>query len=64
MRKGLVEVSKTGWAYILDRETGKPLIVSVTAAGRNAMPAFAGSYSSDDLRDIASYILDVLAKKN
>jgi quinohemoprotein ethanol dehydrogenase len=25
-RKGLVEVSKTGWAYILDRETGKPLI--------------------------------------
>ncbi len=26
MRKALVEVSKTGWAYILDRETGKPLI--------------------------------------
>jgi quinohemoprotein ethanol dehydrogenase len=26
LRKGLVEVSKTGWAYILDRETGKPLI--------------------------------------
>ena len=25
-RKGLVEVSKTGWAYILDRETGKPLL--------------------------------------
>jgi alcohol dehydrogenase (cytochrome c) len=25
-RKGLVEVSKTGWAYILDRVTGKPLI--------------------------------------
>ena len=25
-RKGLVEVSKTGWAYILDRATGKPLI--------------------------------------
>jgi len=24
--KGLVEVSKTGWAYILDRVTGKPLI--------------------------------------
>jgi quinohemoprotein ethanol dehydrogenase len=24
--KGLVEVSKTGWAYILDRETGKPLL--------------------------------------
>jgi quinohemoprotein ethanol dehydrogenase len=26
MRKGIVEVSKTGWAYILDRETGKPLV--------------------------------------
>jgi quinohemoprotein ethanol dehydrogenase len=25
-RKALVEVSKTGWAYILDRVTGKPLI--------------------------------------
>jgi alcohol dehydrogenase (cytochrome c) len=25
-RKGLVEVSKTGWAYILDRETGKPIL--------------------------------------
>jgi quinohemoprotein ethanol dehydrogenase len=26
MRKGLVQVGKTGWAYILDRETGEPLI--------------------------------------
>jgi len=26
LRKGLVQVSKTGWAYVLDRETGKPLI--------------------------------------
>ncbi len=26
MRQGLAEVSKTGWAYILDRETGKPII--------------------------------------
>jgi alcohol dehydrogenase (cytochrome c) len=26
VRKGLVQVSKTGWAYILDRETGKPLV--------------------------------------
>ncbi|MEJ0099399.1 MAG: PQQ-binding-like beta-propeller repeat protein [Pseudomonadota bacterium] len=26
VRKGLVEVGKTGWAYILDRETGKPLL--------------------------------------
>jgi alcohol dehydrogenase (cytochrome c) len=26
LRTGLVQVSKTGWAYILDRATGKPLI--------------------------------------
>ncbi len=26
MRKGLVQVGKTGWAYILDRVTGKPLL--------------------------------------
>src|SRR6185503_18032932 len=25
-RKALVQVSKTGWAYILDRATGKPLV--------------------------------------
>ena len=26
LRKGLAEISKTGWVYLLDRETGKPLI--------------------------------------
>jgi alcohol dehydrogenase (cytochrome c) len=26
VRKGIAEVGKTGWAYILDRQTGKPLI--------------------------------------
>jgi alcohol dehydrogenase (cytochrome c) len=26
LRKGLAEISKTGWVYILDRVTGKPLI--------------------------------------
>jgi quinohemoprotein ethanol dehydrogenase len=26
VRKGIAEVSKTGWVYILDRETGKPLL--------------------------------------
>src|SRR3954453_20700396 len=26
MRKVIAEVGKTGWAYILDRETGKPLV--------------------------------------
>jgi quinohemoprotein ethanol dehydrogenase len=26
MRKGIAQASKTGWVYILDRETGKPLV--------------------------------------
>ncbi len=26
VRRGIAEVSKTGWVYILDRETGKPLL--------------------------------------
>ncbi|MEO6340818.1 MAG: PQQ-binding-like beta-propeller repeat protein [Caulobacteraceae bacterium] len=26
MRKGIAEASKTGWVYILDRKTGKPLL--------------------------------------
>ena len=26
MRKAIAEVGKTGWAYILDRQTGKPLV--------------------------------------
>ncbi len=26
VRKGIAEVSKTGWVYILDRETGQPLL--------------------------------------
>jgi alcohol dehydrogenase (cytochrome c) len=32
VRKALAEVSKTGWAYILDRVTGKPLIGIVEKA--------------------------------
>ena len=43
---------------------GLPLetIVAVAAAGRNTMPAFGRSYSEADLKDVASYIADVLAK--
>ncbi len=33
MRKALVQVGKTGWAYILDRETGKPLLGIEDRAG-------------------------------
>jgi mono/diheme cytochrome c family protein len=38
-------------------------IISVTSAGKNNMPSFSGTYSPDDLKDIASYIVDGLAKK-
>jgi mono/diheme cytochrome c family protein len=38
-------------------------IISVTSTGKNNMPAFAGTFSVDDLRDVASYIVDGLAQK-
>jgi quinohemoprotein ethanol dehydrogenase len=38
-------------------------IVSVTSTGKNNMPAFAATYSPDDMRDIAAYIIDGLARK-
>ena len=38
-------------------------IESLTTAGRNNMPAFAATYSPDDIRDVARFILDELAKK-
>ncbi len=41
MRKGIAEVSKTGWVYILDRETGKPLI------GIEEKPGAAGAAPED-----------------
>jgi alcohol dehydrogenase (cytochrome c) len=37
-------------------------IISVTGSGKNNMPSFSGTYSADDLRDIAAYIVDGLAK--
>jgi len=95
----LVQVSKTGWAYIPDRETGEPLIgieerlvmqeprqataamrtdritgrrqwreicysgSVVTATGRNTMPGFGAVYSAQDLRDVASFVLEQLARQ-
>jgi len=51
---------------------GKPLvgvglsheaIVATTTTGKNNMPAFAASYSADDIRDVSRYVLDVLGRK-
>ena len=51
---------------------GKPLvgvglsheaIVATTTTGKNNMPAFATSYSADDIRDVSRYVLDVLGRK-
>jgi alcohol dehydrogenase (cytochrome c) len=43
---------------------GLPLetILAVASSGRNTMPAFGRAYSEADLRDVASYIVEVLAK--
>jgi mono/diheme cytochrome c family protein len=37
-------------------------ITAVAGAGRNSMPPFGRVYSPADLRDIATYIVEVLAK--
>jgi mono/diheme cytochrome c family protein len=37
-------------------------LVAVAQGGRNAMPAFGRVYSEADLKDVASYINDVLAR--
>ena len=37
-------------------------ILAVAQGGRNTMPAFGRAYSEADLRDVAVYITDVLAK--
>jgi quinohemoprotein ethanol dehydrogenase len=38
-------------------------ILALAKSGRNTMPAFGRVYSDADLKDVASYIADVLAKK-
>jgi mono/diheme cytochrome c family protein len=38
-------------------------IISITSTGKNNMPSFSGTYSPDDLRDIAAYIVEGLAKR-
>ena len=44
--------------------SGQPVetILGVAKAGRNTMPAFGRVYSDADLNDVATYIVDVLAK--
>ena len=51
MRKGIAEVSKTGWVYILDRETGEPLIgIEDQARAAGAAPAHRGDAALSDRR--------------
>jgi mono/diheme cytochrome c family protein len=38
-------------------------IQAVASAGRNTMPAFGAVYTPADIRDVARYIVDVLAAK-
>jgi mono/diheme cytochrome c family protein len=38
-------------------------IISISSTGKNNMPSFAATLSEDDLRDLASYIVDGLAKQ-
>jgi mono/diheme cytochrome c family protein len=36
-------------------------IAAVAGAGKNTMPAFGRVYSTNDMRDVSAYIVDVLA---
>jgi mono/diheme cytochrome c family protein len=48
-----------GPSLIAGQATDK--IISITASGKNNMPAFAANYTADDMRDIADYITQGLA---
>jgi mono/diheme cytochrome c family protein len=37
-------------------------VIAVTVSGRGNMPAFAASYSPEELRDVAQYIVEVLGE--
>jgi quinohemoprotein ethanol dehydrogenase len=37
-------------------------IISISTTGKNNMPSFAATLSTDDIRDIASYVVDALQK--
>jgi mono/diheme cytochrome c family protein len=37
-------------------------ILSTATTGKNNMPSFTSSYSPDEINDVATYIVDVLAK--
>jgi mono/diheme cytochrome c family protein len=50
-----------GPTIVVGQTTDK--IVSISTTGKNNMPSFATTLSPDDLRDIASYIVDGLAKQ-
>ena len=55
------DLSQANRYGIADQTADK--IISVTSTGKNNMPPFAATYSPDDMRDIAAYIIDGLAKK-
>ena len=48
-----------GPSLVAGQDTDK--IISITASGKNNMPAFTATYSADDLRDVADYITKGLA---
>jgi hypothetical protein len=55
-------VSSTGFAIGASLRTGLSVetAVSVSSAGRNNMPAFGDAYSTDELYDVATFIVERL----
>jgi alcohol dehydrogenase (cytochrome c) len=56
------EGGEGGGKSLVDGGLTSDVITAVTAGGRNNMPAFANSYSANELRDVALYVAEVLGR--
>ena len=71
VRKGLAQAAKTGWVYLLDRATGKPLIgieeksvmqePSQKTSATQPSP-IGRTYEAEELHDVAAFIREELVR--
>ena len=50
-------LEKDALAKYLDGGFSEPAVVTQVTNGKNAMPAFGGRLSDDDIRNVASYVI-------
>jgi glucose dehydrogenase len=51
-RKGLARASETGWVYLLDRETGEPLL----PIPKRPAPLQGVTLSNQEITDVVAYV--------